>query len=425
MKPWIIALKDTVIAFRDRNAILLMIAAPLMISMIMGAAFGNLGGNTSPISEIALIIVNADEGNLGETFTEIISSIDVESSEGTKSLFSVEEYASKDDAISQVEIGEARGVLYIPVDFSTQVENKDETDNPILLEVYTDPSASVSPGIIRGVVQQIVNAFNTVSIGNTVAVEQVFEQIDENTTPEVYANLENLEAIMLAENESFGEVEGARERIRINAKTIGAGEEFDFLGYFVPSMSIFFLMFAAFEGTRSILEEERAGTLHRLMTTPTSIIEILLGKIFGTFLTGTLQFMVLVSVSAFFFKVHWSDSLLPLVLLSIVTVISVTSLGAFLAGFARNANQAGILGTTLNLVFAMLGGNFIIATAFPDWLTIISKLTVNRWALDGFTTLANSHGTLVDILPNIGALLGMAILYFSLATMLFRKRFIR
>ncbi len=425
MKSWHIALKDTLISFRDRNAILLMIAAPLLISMIMGAAFGNMNGDTSPISEIPLIIVNVDEGDFGEHFVEILSSIDVKSDDGTKSLFSVEEYGDKNEAIKQVELGEVRGVLYIPADFSTQAENTDEAENPILLEVYTDPSASVSPGIVRGVIQRIVNVFNTLSIGNAVAVEQISEKIDENTAPEVYANLANLEEILSAENAAFGETEGEQERITIEAKLLGAGEEIDLLGYFVPSMSIFFLMFAAFEGTRSILEEERAGTLPRLMTTPTSVVEILLGKIGGTLLTGILQFTVLVVVSALAFKVHWSDTLLPLILMSFFTVLSATSLGAFLASFARNANQAGILGTTVNLVLAILGGNFLPTMAFPDWLTFISKLTVNRWALDGFTTLALSHGTLNDIFPNLMALAGMAIFYFLLAILLFKRRFIK
>ena len=425
MKSWTIALKDTLIAFRDRNAILLMIVAPLMISMIMGAAFGNMGGDTSPISEIKLIIVNADKGELGETFTEIISSIDVGVGEEVKPLFAVEKYANKDEAIAQVELGEARGVLYIPVDFSKQVEVAGESKNPPILEVYTDPSASISPSIISGVLQRIVNAFNTVSIGNEVAVEQIFENVDENTAQEVYANLENLEAIIIAENASFGEVEGGRERIIITTKTLGKGEEVDLLGYFVPSMSIFFLMFAAFSGTSSILEEEREGTLHRLMTTPTSTVEILLGKIGGTFLTGILQFIVLVSVSALLFGVHWSDDLFPLILLSVFTVFSATSLGAFLASFARNANQAGVIGTTVNLVFAMLGGNFMVTTAYPDWLTVISKLTINRWALDGFTNLALSHGTLNDILPNLAVLMAMSVFYFTLASLLFKKRFIR
>ena len=423
MKSWTIALKDTLISFRDRNAVLLMIATPLLISLIMGAAFSNLGGDTSPISEIPLIIVNLDKGELGENFVEIIASIDVDTAEGRKSLFTATQMTSKSEAISKIELGKASGMIFIPSNFIEGLEAEER--EAILIEVYTDPSASISPAIIRGVVQRIVNGFNTVMIGNVVAVDQLLNALDENTSPEVYANLENLEEIIIAENASFGESEGARERIIIEAETLGVSEEFDYMGYFVPSMSIFFLMFAAFEGTRSILDEERDGTLYRLMTTPTSIIEILLGKIGGTFLTGILQFTVLVLVSWALFKVHWSDSLLALVLLTIATVISVTSLGAFLASFSHNANQANILGTMVNLVFAIIGGNFLPTMAFPDWLTVISKFTINRWALDGFVSLASWHATLADTLPNIAVLLGMAVIYFSLAAVLFKRRFVK
>ena len=423
MKSWTIALKDTLIAFRDRNAILLMIAAPLLIGMIMGAAFGNMSGDISPISEIPLIIVNMDEGDLGATFVEVLASIDVETAEGRKRLFAASQMNSKSEAISRVELGEVRGMLFIPADFSANLKNDNKKN--ILLEVYTDPSANISPGIIRGVVQRIVNGFNTVMIGNVVAVDQLLNALEETPNPEIYANLKNLEEIIIAENASFGESEGARERIMVEVKTLGAGEGFDLMGYFVPSMSIFFLMFAAFEGTRSILEEERDGTLHRLMTTPTSIVEILLGKIGGTFMTGILQFAILVAVSSLLFKVHWSESFPALVLLTISTVLAVTSLGTFMASFARNTNQANILGTMVNLVFAILGGNFMVTVAFPDWLTFLSKLTINRWALDGFSNLALSHATLAETLPNIGVLLGMAILYFSLAAMLFTRRFVK
>ena len=75
MKTWTIALKDTLVRFRDRNAILLMIAAPLLISLVMGAAFGGQGGDTSPIYEIPVVLVNADEGDLGESFVEILTRI--------------------------------------------------------------------------------------------------------------------------------------------------------------------------------------------------------------------------------------------------------------------------------------------------------------------------------------------------------------
>ena len=145
MKTWSIAIKDTLIALRDRNAIMLMIAAPLLISMIMGAAFGNQSGDISPISEIPLIFVNLDEGVLGENFTDIITSIEVDMAEGTKTLFAVAEMANKGAALGQVELGKARGVVVIPPGFSEQLQT--ESDSPareaVIVEVFTDPAASI------------------------------------------------------------------------------------------------------------------------------------------------------------------------------------------------------------------------------------------------------------------------------------------
>ncbi len=533
MKTLTIALKDTLIRFRDRNAILLMIAAPLIIASIMGAAFGGQSGSSSPISEIPLIIVNADEGSLGANFTEIVTDIEVDTADGPKGLFAVTKAANKDDAIRQVELGEVRGVLYLPPQFTEQLENSAERQTT-LIEVYTDPTANVSPGIIRGVVARIANGFSTVMLGNNIAVEQlldhltdipvllvnadegplgqayldafspenfgglfVIETLDnletareklnagdaqaiihipsdfsavvmsgapgeqiagaieilaapgslaaptiesvarqialafsadtpsENQLPIVLANLDNLETILLEENANFAETEGARERIRFQTATVGADETYNLLGYFVPSMAIFFLLFTMFDGTRSILEEERDGTLHRLMTTPTAIPQILLGKIGGTFLTGLLQFAVLVLVSALFFDVDWGDSPLGLLLLVLGTVAAATSLGAFVASFARNVNQAGVLGTAITLTFSILGGNFIVVDAFPPWLAFFSKLTINRWSLDGFVSLTFGGLGLTDVLPNIGVLFGIAALFFILAVALFNRRFVK
>ena len=47
MKAWTIAWKDTLIRFRDVNALLFMIAAPLLITAIIGSAFGNFFDDTN------------------------------------------------------------------------------------------------------------------------------------------------------------------------------------------------------------------------------------------------------------------------------------------------------------------------------------------------------------------------------------------
>ena len=72
-KIWSIAYKDTLIRFRDRNGILLMLVAPLVLAAIIGAAFGGFGGDTpAPISDIPIIIINQDNGDLGQRVVDIL-----------------------------------------------------------------------------------------------------------------------------------------------------------------------------------------------------------------------------------------------------------------------------------------------------------------------------------------------------------------
>ena len=50
----------------------------------------------------------------------------------------------------------------------------------------------------------------------------------------------------------------------------------------------------------------------------------------------------------------------------------------------------------------------------------LAQLTPHYWAVQGFLTITALHGDLVGILPNLGALLGIALGTFSMAVWRFR-----
>jgi ABC-2 type transport system permease protein len=87
--------------------------------------------------------------------------------------------------------------------------------------------------------------------------------------------------------------------------------------------------------------------------------------------------------------------------------------------------QAGVLGSAITLVSAILGGNFIDFRAIPEWLVPISKLTINRWAMEGFTNLTLGGMGLADITLNLAVLFGLAIGFFALSLVLFNRRFVK
>lgn len=412
-KIWFIAAKDTLIRFRDRNGILLMLVAPLVLAAIMGAAFGGFGGDTpSPITNIPFLIVNQDQGDLGQTVVEILNSPDL------SELLNPTESSDLAGAKQQVERGEVRAVVVIPPDFSDTVRSQQGATTAI--DIFTDPASTFSPIIVEAVISEIANNFNAGIVGGRVAMMQLLEH--QNTVGARLAALPTILADTMGDPANQGGNRIDLETTPVDAKT---EQNMNPLAYFAPSMAILFLMFTLFDASRSILEEEREGTLPRMMSSPTRFAEILAGKNGGVMLTGILQLGILVAASSLLFGLSWGGSPLGVALMIVSVVAAASSLGALIVAFARDARQAAVIGSALALIFAILGGNFFMASAYPAWLQPLSKLTINRWALDGFTDLSLRGGGLNDVLLEIAVLLGMSVVFFALAVWRLPHRFVK
>ncbi|MCO6452925.1 MAG: ABC transporter permease [Caldilineales bacterium] len=412
-KIWSVAYKDTLIRFRDRNGILLMLAAPLVLAVIIGAAFGGFGGDDPTlITDIPLIIVNQDAGDLGEGIVDVFASDE---------LSDLLEPLVMDDLVEakrQVEQGESRAVVFIPADFSDTVRSQQNAATAI--ELFTDPAATISPIVIRSILTEVVNGYNAGIVGGRVGVMQLLQQGDVPAS-----EMARLPSV-LSETLSAQAGQNASQ-IELETAVIGDpnADDWNPLAYFAPSMAILFLMFTLFDASRSILREEEDGTLQRMISSPTAFSQILAGKNGGVFVTGVLQLGILIGASALFFGVKWGSSPFNVILMIVAVVAAASSLGAFITAFARDATQAAIIGSAIALIFAILGGNFFVAQAYPDWLQPLSRLTINRWALDGFTDLSLRGGGFRDIWLDVAVLLAMSAVLFALAAWRLPRRFVR
>lgn len=420
MKAWTIAWKDTLVRFRDVNALLFMIAAPLLITAIIGSAFGGFFSDDGdvPISDIPFIIVDGDETESSEQLITLFTD-DATLSE----LLATEQMDDLETAKRRVMVGESRAVLYIPPGFGEQVMgDTSETDNSTTLELYMDAAAAITPNIIRGILDRVAAGYSTALISVEVGVNQIVDD-----AAAYGPALADLETVVQTEVDNITSDRG-RQRITLRQVMVGQDEDtptFSPATFFGPSMAIFFLLFTVMEGTRSILEEEKEGTLPRLLSTPTRPTTILLGKMGGVFLTGILQFTVLLVASRFLFDMDWGNSPVGILLLVLVFVAAATSLGMLIAAFARDNVQANIIGSALILIFGILGGNFTTTFSYPDWLITFSKFTLNYWGLEGFSDLTWRGLGLVDIGQELLALTIFALVCFTLAVWRFQKRLVR
>jgi ABC-2 type transport system permease protein len=175
------------------------------------------------------------------------------------------------------------------------------------------------------------------------------------------------------------------------------------------------------DGGRSILIERDNGTLPRMLTAPVNAAQVLVGKLFGTYLIGLAQMTILIVASVIIFNVRWGSA--AGVVLTIISVVAAAvGWGALIAAFARSSGQANAVGTALSLVFAIGAGNFIARPALPEWLQTVSFISPNAWGLEAFAIL-NDGGGVNDLLTYLAGMWIMAVVLFSVAAVAFRRQY--
>lgn len=189
----------------------------------------------------------------------------------------------------------------------------------------------------------------------------------------------------------------------------------------VPGNAVLFGFFIALSVAIGFTEERRSGTWRRSLAAPVSRATLLLSKLFPYTLVGLGQMTFLFAIGAFAFGMQIAGSILGLVLLSIAVVTCATALGLLLASLGRTEKQIGGIGPPVLLVMGMLGGSMFPRMAMPVFMQKVGLAIPHAWALDGYYALLVRPGTtVVDVLPQIGALLGFATLFAGIGLSRFR-----
>jgi ABC-2 type transport system permease protein len=412
-KALLIGWKDLQVAARDRAALVLMLAAPFVLTLGLGLIGGRFSGETTAtLQDIPVVVVNEDEGELGQGLVEAFQSEELETL--------LEARVSEDEAAARaaVEADEIAAVVFIPQGFTSSIipDEGGEFGEARTIEIYANPGRPISSGVVEAVVQQFVNHVEGARVAGQVAVSQLLE------TGAVAPEEAGVVGRQLGAQAVEGQEEG-ESAVRLVTETLSGAEQeegVDPLAILAPAMAIFFLMYTVSYGGYSLLNERREWTLQRLMTTPTAMAAVLGGKVFGIFLTGMAQLLILIFGTSLLFGLGWGDPLAVVVLIA-ATVLGATGWGLLLAALARTPGQVSSVGTAMMLLFGILGGSFIPSVDFPEALQSLRLVTPNAWALDGLAQLALG-GSLADVTGAVVALLLMALLLGVVSVIVFRQR---
>lgn len=410
-KLFLIAIKDFKLIFRDPSALVLMLMAPFLLTLGMGAVTGGFSrSSNSGISDIPVEIINKDQGILGETLIEVFQSPELDE------LVAPNLHDDLNEAKNLVDDGNSAAVIFIPEGFTENIipeMGQSATGDVVQIEFYENPTAPTSVGILRSILDQFLNQVEIGRVSSEVIVTQLIRNgiISPQQAGEIGAEV----GVEMAQSG------GRNSAIRIiTNQAEEEGIAFNILAYLAPGMAMMFLMYTVTYGAHSLLYENVTGTLPRMLVTPTLSTNILAGKMMGIFLTAIAQLLILIVGTSLLFRLEWGDTI-GVILLILAAAFSATGWGIFFAAILKTPGQISITGSVVMLLFGLLGGSFFDLSMLPDWIRVVNKITPNAWAIDGFYILSLG-GKLQDIKTNLIALVIMGLVLFLFASFWLNKR---
>ncbi len=403
--------KDLTLAFRDKAALILMLLAPFALTLGLGLVTGGLSGGSSSsgLSDIPVVLVNQDAGQLGGELVNVFQSAEL------AELVAPQVSGDAAAARQLVDDDQTAAAVIIPAGFTAGIipdAGTGQSGAAVQIELYMNPSRPTSSGIVQAIVDQFVNQVEIGRVGAQVTVSGLI----------VSGRIQPQQAAALGEQLGASQAQAA-DSSRITLTGVEADSpavEFNVLAYMAPGMALMFLMFTVSNGGRTLLVEKAHGTLPRLLVAPLSPAQVLLGKMFGVFLTGTAQMLILIVASTLLFQLKWGNPMAVLALV-LACVVGAVGWGMLITALVKTPGQAASIGSAVMLIFGILGGSFFDISILPAWFRAASRITPNAWGLDGFGRLA-AGGGLMDILPDITGLLAMGVVLFGVSLFLFMRR---
>ena len=407
----IITFKDLLLLSRDRRALVILVAMPMVIIAIVGSSTGRLRA-TREHNQQGLKLEFADfcQTEVSRRLAGFLASYD--------------------------------NVLLLPVDVPNPADParlKQLTVNPPLEEV--DARIIVGPEfekIVRAKPpKELTSPDETTRVGGLKALD--LELVFNAKTPDpmteglskalIKLSLQNALLPIIAQK--VPAFRGAARQSTIppswESKSPGESETGNspanrVYQFFIPSYTVLFVFFLVNIMGRSIIGERDTGTLRRLRISPVNSSSILIGKTLPFLVLSLAQTVILMISGRILFGMSWGPEPWLLLPIMLCTSSAATSLGLLFSTVAKTESQVSSFGNLILLSSAGISGCLVPRAWMPPFTQKISLLTPHAWALDAYNeVLTKDQPSISVIAVSCAALLAFATVFFVSGLLRFRS----
>jgi ABC-2 type transport system permease protein len=409
---------------RDRGALALSFVLPVAFFTIFAVIFG---GRRDSTPRISVIVVDEDHTRASQKMIKGLSeeSLSVQTRPAPKRGIQQPEYTAA-TAEAAVKAGTAPVALIIQPGFSESPISFGGGHRAPTIQLLKDSSDMVAPQMITGLLQKVA-----MTAMPDVMAEQgskYMEQYAGGFTPEqqkrIQDGLERLrkrESLEKAGPEMHHDSTGGMLISVSTRDVVGGNKDNPMVSFYAAAIGVMFLLFTASAAGGSLLDEAESGTLDRVLSSRVTMGTLLAGKLCYCSLLAFSQLVLMFLWAWIVFKLDFIPHLAGFVVMGLSTAFAVGAFGMLLASTCRTRAQLGPLSTLVILIMSSVGGSMFPRFLMPEAMQKAGLLTINAWAIDGFTKVFWRDEPLLHLWPQVLVLLVAGIVLFVIARRLARR----
>jgi ABC-2 type transport system permease protein len=354
--------KDIAIFLRDRRALVVSVVTPIVIAAFFGFLFGGTGSG-DVVSRLPVAMVDLDSSPLSKA---VVDSLAQDPALAVKSLTEAE-------ARQEVQSGKMRAAVVLPVGFGAAAPAALFGGGPKpAVDVYYDPSQSIVLPLVTGLLTQHV-------------MDQVMRTLPSG--------------------------QGMSVPFALTSVGVSTGPRYNSYAHSFAGMSVQFILFMGIDAGVALILMRKAGMWQRLRAAPLSRSVLLGSRVVGTMLIALTILAAVYTVAIAVFGVRIAGSVPGFILVAAAFALLAAATGLMIASVGRSEGATRGVAIFVVLLLVMLGGAWVPAFLFPQWLQRVSDFTPTRWAVDGLDAMTWRGLPLHAAFAPAAVVLGWAVLF--------------
>jgi ABC-2 type transport system permease protein len=414
---------------RDRVALALVFALPILFFSIFASVFGGQGDATT--NRIRVAVVDEDHSELSARFVEGLRK------ETALRVRTTADEAGAGPALDRaagerlVRNGDVPVAVVIPKGMGEAfAKNGFGGSSRPAIQLLSDVSDRIAPQMVLGLLQKVaMTAAPDLMMQGGI---RQFEQYAGAMTPQQKTAVDNWLPQLKAQSQAGVEAgtgpgsPPAAGGMAVSVEVVDVmrtdNRRGSLVSFYAAGIGVMFLLFSSVAGAGSaLLDEVESGTLERLLSTNIGMSGLLTGKWLLLALIGSAQLTVMFLWGAVAFGLPLFSHLPGFAVMTAATASAAAALGLVLATLARTRAQLSGFSTILILTMSALGGSMFPRFLMSENMQKLGLLTFNAWALDGYLKVFWRQAAVWELWPQVLVLCGLTVLFLAAARTLARR----